>query len=290
MMLAKKSSIYAGLAVFSLALMHGCGGKPDTEKLAPAALVNGQVVAAAQIEKEMAKLGQVPPDQSQTVANRILKNVLDQELLAQQAVQAKLNDKPEIEMKIAAARRQILAEAQIEAMAKDMAAPGEAEIKAYFDAHPELFANRKVYKLQELYANTTPDKVEQARELAKQVRNPRELAAALAAKGIQVGGRELVKAAEELPADVLKRLAGMKPGQSISVVKGDKLDVIFLAGAEDRPVPLEKASTMIARYLLNSGKRELVAGEIEKLRGKAKIEYTPPYAALADKAANEAKP
>lgn len=290
-MFDRKFSICAGLAVFPLLILAGCTGKDAGNNLEAAALVNGQVVAAEQVEQELAKLGQVPPDQARTVANRILNNVLDQELLAQQAVQTKLAEKTEVRMKLDAARRQILAEAQIEAMATDQAAPTDAEIKTYYDANPELFAQRKVFKLQELIAATTPENIEQVRELARQAKDPRELAKALQAKGVQIGARELVKAAEELPADLLSRLAELKPGQFISVLKGDKLDVIVVIGSELRPAALEQASAMISRYLVNTRKREQIAAEVEKLRAKAKIEYKPPYAAMTTEAeANQAKP
>jgi EpsD family peptidyl-prolyl cis-trans isomerase len=290
-MFDRKLSLFAGLTLFTLLSVSGCGDKGAGKSPEAAALVNGQVVAAEQIENELKKLGQVPPEQSRDIANRILKNVLDQELLAQQAVQTKLADKSEVRMKIDAARRQILAEAQIEAMAKDMPAPTDAEIKAYFDANPELFAKRKVFKLQELVATTSPDNVEQVRELAKQAKDSRELVASLRAKGVQVGARELAKAAEELPADLLKRLSALKTGQFLSVLQGNKLDVIVVVGAEERPASLEKASAMISRYLVNTRKREHIEAEIGKLRGKAKIEYKPPYAAMtADKEANQVKP
>ena len=109
-MFDRKLSLFAGLTLFTLVSVSGCGDKEAGKALEAAASVNGQVVAAEQIENELKKLGQVPPDRSRDIANRILKNVLDQELLAQQAVQAKLADKSEVRMKIDAARRQILAE------------------------------------------------------------------------------------------------------------------------------------------------------------------------------------
>jgi len=289
-MLQGKSFKLAGLSLLTLALASGCGKEGGGENLKPAAVVNGRIIAVEQVESELEKLGQIPADQSQLLANRILGNVVDQELLAQQAVEAKLDTQADVQMKIAAARRRILADAQIAAATKNIAQPAEAEIRAYFDGHPELFAKRRVFKLQELIATVPQGSQDLVREMARQAKNPRELAAALSAKGIQVGGRELVKPSEDLPADLLKQLSALKAGQSLTVLNGNKLDIVTVVGAEERPAAFEQAAPMIARYLANKQKREQTEAELGKLRAQAKIEYKPPYAAVAEKDAGPGKP
>lgn len=285
-----KSAMPAGLGLLSLLLMFGCGKIQDGDQLKAAALVNGEFVAAAQIETEMAKLGQIPAEQSQTVANRILTNVIDQELLAQQAAQAKLDAQTEVRMKIAAARRQILAEAQIAAMTKAAVAPSETEIKAYFDGHPALFSQRRIYKLQELIASTSPENIAEARELANQAKGPKAFAEALQAKGIPVGARQVVKAAEDLPTELLAKLNAMQAGQTLTTEQGGKLNLLILADVEERPVTFEQASPMIVRYLANMKKREQIEAELKKIRAQAKIEYQPPYADIQDVDSGQAKP
>ncbi|MFA5082500.1 MAG: EpsD family peptidyl-prolyl cis-trans isomerase [Hydrogenophilaceae bacterium] len=284
-----KSVMPVSLGILSLLLMFGCNKIEGGDQLKAAALVNGEVVASDQIEAEMERLGQIPSDQSQTIANRILKNVVDQELLAQQAAQAKLDSQAGVRMKIAAARRQILAEAQITALTKETAAPAEAEVKAYFDGHPELFSQRRIYKLQELIAGTTPENIAEARELASQAKGPREFAAALQAKGIPVGVREVAKAAEDLPDELLAKLNAMKVGETLTTAKAGKLTLVVLADMEARPVGYEQASPMIVRYLANLKKREQIEVELNKIRTQAKIEYKPPYADISDMAPDQAK-
>lgn len=285
-----KSAIPMGLLVLPLLLMSGCDKKDEGDKLKPAALVNGALVAAEQVEMELKKIGAVPPDQSQDIANRILRNVVDQELLAQQAAQAKLDEQPEVQVKLAAARRQILAEAQINGLTKSMSAPAESEIRAYFDAHPELFSKRHVYKLQELIVHASPENIAEVSELAAKAKTAREFATAMQAKGIPVGAREVVKTAEDLPTELLAKLGQMKPGQSMSQSQGGKLNLVVLVAAEEQPVTYEQSSVMIARYLANTGKRNHIEDELKKLRSAAKIEFTPPYADIPDTESDQKKP
>lgn len=286
-MQVNKAAIPVGIV--SLMLMFGCSKMDQGDQLKTAAVVNNQIVAAQQIEAELEKLGSIPAEQSQEVGNRILKNAIDLELLAQQAVQAKLDSQAEVQMKLAAARRQILAEAQIATLAKGLGPVGETETKAYFDGHPELFSKRRIYRLQEVVAGTTPDNVEEALTLANQARSPRELAAALQAKGIAVGAREAVKGAEDLPADLLAKLGSIEVGQYITSVQGGKLNLLILVGLEERPLSYDEAKPMIERYLANSAKRDKIEAELKKYREQAKIEYRAPYADIKPAEPNQAK-
>lgn len=275
--------------VFALA-QYGCGNKEEGVELKAAARVNGQSIAASQIDAELEKVGKIPADQAQSIADRLVGKVIDQELLAQKAVQDKLDKQEDAQMKIAAARRQILAEAEIAALTKGIAEPTEVEVNAYFDAHPELFAKRSIYRLQELVAGTTPENLTAAQDIARQARSPRELVSALQAKGIPVGGREMVKGAEELPFELLAQLAPMKTGQWITTVQNGKLNMVILADIEPQPLKLEEAKPAIVRFLNNMKKRDLVEAELNKLKTTAKVEYLSPYTAPVDADKKETKP
>ncbi|MFZ5484349.1 MAG: EpsD family peptidyl-prolyl cis-trans isomerase [Pseudomonadota bacterium] len=268
------------LATLPLLIITGCGNPSDTP-LKAAAQVNGQPIAALQIDSELKKLGEVPADQQQTLANRLLGNLVDQELLAQQAIRSKLDESDELKMKIEAVRRQWLAEAQVATLTKDIPVPSDAEIKAYYEQHPELFANRRIYQLQELMIGSTPENQEKVQGLIAQAKHPQALVESLKAEGIQVAGRQSVKGAEELPSELLARLKDMNPGQSLTLGKAGKLTVLILAGIEARPVTEAAARDMITRYLANAKKREKVEAELVKLRSQAKVEYQPPFAAAA---------
>jgi len=77
-----------------------------------------------------------------------LEKVIDRELLVQQALNAGLDREPAVRDAIDAARRQILAEAWLEKVAAGKAVSRE-EVHAFYAAHPELFAERRVYRVRE---------------------------------------------------------------------------------------------------------------------------------------------
>ncbi|HEX8978756.1 MAG TPA: EpsD family peptidyl-prolyl cis-trans isomerase [Parasulfuritortus sp.] len=279
-------NVLALTAALSLLFVAGCNKADKTgADLKPAALVNGQAIAADQIQSEAEKIGPRSDAQPQTIANLVLKNVIDQELLAQEADKAKLAEKSDVQWKLAAARRQILAQAELEAMTGNAAAPTDAEIKAYYDGHPELFSHHKIYKLANLVVDTTPGNVDKVRELAGKNTDARTLAAALQAQGFKVGGQEVVKAAEELPKELLEKFSALKVGQSLTMEQAGKFNIVMLEGVQEQPVSLDQAKQSIGQYLINDKKRHQLETQLDKLRSQAKIEYRAPYAA-AEQAKN----
>lgn len=245
----------------------------------PAASVNGQAISADQIQAEAAKLGQGQGAQSQVLANLILKNAVDQELLAQDAIKSKLDQKPDVQWKLDSARRQILAQAELETLTRDVVAPAPGDIKSYYDAHPELFSHHRIYQLANLFANTTPENIGKVREIVQKNQDVRAMAAALQALGITVSGQQVVKGAEELPMEALDKFALMKAGQSLTQEQGGKLNIVVLQGMQERPISLEQATQTIGLYLSNDKKRQLIEAQLNKIRSQAKVEYHAPFAA-----------
>lgn len=277
----RKSTLALVPPLFIILMISGCGDRnAGGERAKPAAKLDGDPISAHRVEIEMAKLAPLPPARSQDAANQILKALIDQKLLARQAIQEKLDQDAEIREKLEAARQRILAEAHIERLTNNVDKPAEKAVQAYFDQHPELFSQRRLYKLQELVIGTTPANIDQVRTQVQGAKNLPDLASGLQARGIPVQGRQMVKAAEDLPEDMLRKLHTLKDGQSFLLDTGGKLSFVVLVESESRPIPLEQARPVIERYLLNIGKRNRVETELKQLREQSKIEYVPPYAAV----------
>jgi EpsD family peptidyl-prolyl cis-trans isomerase len=271
-------NMLAGCALLSLFFVTGCNSDKSAD-LKPAALINGQVIAAEQIQAESGKLGQGDNGQNQMLANLILKNVINQELLAQEAVKAKLNEKSDIAWKLEEARREILAQAQLEAMTRNVATPAQTDIKTYYDGHPELFSHHKIYQIANLVADTTPQNLDKARELIQKNKDAKSVAAALKGLGVTVSGQQVVKGAEALPKEALDKFATMQAGQSLVMEQSGKLNIVILEGVKEQSITLEQATPAIGMFLSNDRKRQLMEAQVNKLRQQAKIEYKSPYTA-----------
>jgi EpsD family peptidyl-prolyl cis-trans isomerase len=216
------------------------------------------------------------------IGNKLLKSAIDQELLSQEAIKNKLDQRADVQMRLSAARMAVLAQAELESMIANIATPTAEEVKTYFDAHPELFAQRKVYRLVNLTVDATPANVGKIHDLLAKSTNLNDLVKALKAEGIAVSGQQVQKASEELPHEMLEKLSTMKNGQSLSFEQSGKLILLVLQDASDAPVTLEQATPLINGLLMNETKRKKMEAGLNQVRSTAKIEYQPPYAAAAD--------
>jgi EpsD family peptidyl-prolyl cis-trans isomerase len=186
---------------------------------------------------------------------------------------------PEVELALQQAQRQVLVEAYMERLFKDVAAPADAEINDYYARHPELFAQRKLYRIQELELQLAPARVAEVEAQLKQSHSLAEFNDWLTAQNIEGKSGVTVRPAEQIPASVLARLVDMKVGEAMVVPKGEnRISVLQLQGGQAQPVTLEQAKGAIERVLLGEKHKVLLETEIRRLRASGKLEYANGYA------------
>ncbi len=272
-----------GLGALTLALamtLAGCGDKKegaDKAKDVVAAKVNNVEISESQLNFELAKLGNLSPEQTKQATNQLLKSMADQQLLVQKAVADKIDSDPQVLQALDAARRQILAQAVIQKLTSSQAAPSEAEMADYFTKNPALFAERRVFRLQEIQIQVTPDNVEQVKAQLQDTKNLGAFMEWLKAQNIPARAGQSTKNAEQLPLELLPRVHQLKDGQAMTYTSPGMLNILVVAASQPQPLTQEQARPMIERFLGNAKKRDLAEAELKKLREKAKIEYLGQY-------------
>ena len=272
-----------GLALLIGALVAGCGDKKDevSAEGAPAqvaARVNGTAVTVGQVNHALQRIANLDPEQSKAAPLQMARTLVDQEVIAQKAVADKLDRDPAVAEALEAARRKVLADAYMSRKLGDPVAPTDTEITEYFDKHPELFAQRKIYRLQELSIQAPQDKHEAIQAKLKASKSMNDFAAWLKAENYPVKAAQGIKAAEQLPLDMLPKLAQVPAGQAMVVNVPEGLLVIIVAGAQSQPVTLEQAKPAIARALQAQARQKAAKAELDALKAAAKIEYVGEFA------------
>jgi len=267
--------------VLALALA-GCGDKPTPETKPTAqvaAKVNDDEITVHQLNYELSKLGNLNPEQSKLAAAKVLNSMVDQQLLVQKAIADKLDADPQVQQAIEASRRQILAQALIQRMTLDQAKPDEAQLAEYYAQHPALFAERRIYRLQEINVQVTPDNVEMVKGQLQETKNLGDFLNWLKAQNIPARAVQSTKTAEQLPLELLPRLHQLKDGQAMTFASPNGLNILVVAGSETHPLTPEQARPTIERFLDNAKKRGAAEAELKRLKETAKIEYLGEYAA-----------
>ena len=129
----------------------GCNKKQETPAATQvAAKVNADEITVHQINSILARLKNVTPEAAPQAKREILAKLIDQQLAKQQAIAKKLDRSPNVVQAIESARNEILARAYLEQLAAAQPKPTADDVKKYYAEHPALFAERRVYSLEEI--------------------------------------------------------------------------------------------------------------------------------------------
>jgi EpsD family peptidyl-prolyl cis-trans isomerase len=273
------------LASFVLVLT-GCGDrKKDTGASQTAAKVNKEEVTVHQINLMLQQRRGLKPEQVEVASKQILEFLVDQELAVQRTRELKIDQDPRVMLQVETAKREVLARAYAERTGESASKPTDDEIKKYYDDTPALFKDRRIYSLQELSIDAKPEQVAALRDQLQRVKSASEFAEYLKANNVRFTGNQGVRAAEQLPGDVLGQLAKMKDNQMVLLPSPTGAVVIMLVGSRAEPVDEARAKPAIEQFLLNDAKRKRIEADVKALRAAAKIEYIGKFAQAGASAA-----
>ena len=268
------------LVILSSSLITACGEKKDGAATQIAAKVNDHEISVHQINYAMARLGNIPKGKEDEAGKQVLRELVDQQLLVQQALDKRLDRSPNVLQALEVSKRQILTQAYIEQMAEQLAKPTDAEIHDYYVKTPELFSSRRIYKFAEIsMAGSTS--VETVKQMLSGEKNLDGFVGKLRKENIEFRTFSSVKAAEELPLEMLPKFFQMAKGEVALIPMGDKLIVLQLQDSKEQPLTEEQAKPAIANFMFADKRRMLIEAEMKKLRDSGKIEYLGAYADLA---------
>lgn len=261
-------------------MLAGCGNhsgqkEKDTQV---AAKVNGDEITVHQINQVLSHAPNLKPEQAKEAAANVLHGLVDQQLLIEQAKKDKLDRNPQVVAAYESAHAQILTQAYLDQELSKLPQPTDHEIKEYYSQHPELFANRRLYRFQELLIDGSGGRVPEIRQKIGSTKQIDAFVEWLKAEKIPFRVNNGVKKAEELPLNLLPRLSKMQDGQAMVTVNGSAVLVVQLVASQQQPMTMETAKPVIAVYLTNSKRRETTTALLKKLHDKAKIEYVGTFA------------
>ena len=252
-----------------------------------AAKVNAQEISVHQINYVLSKSGAnaSTPEQTAALRKAALDRLVDQQVAVDEALEKKLDRQPDVVMALDLARREVLARALLEQVAAGTTKPGEEEIKKYHREHPALFAERRVFSVQELVVPAAAGVTAQLKEMAAAGKTAEEVAAWLKTRNIQFGGGAAQRTAEQIPLEILPRIHALKDGQSTIIETAQAVTMIRVVASQSQPLTEAQALPRVQQFLTNQRNSEAAAAEMKRLKEKAKISYVGDFAADAGKAA-----
>ena len=270
------------LLIAATIVLSACGkkGEASTKKsdTQVVAIVNGDEITIHQVNFQLSRMGQMNEAQAKVASKKVLSKLIEMQLLKQQAIEQKLDKNPGLLQALEASKDQMLAQAYLETMMAKAPKPSSAEIDGFYKSHPELFENRRVFRLQEITVNIDQSKFAETEASLKNIKSINEIATWLKEKNYPFNANAAVKEAETLPSDMLKKLQVLKDGEMLILPTEGALHIINLAASQTVPITRIKATPIIEQYFMNQNKTSLAKKEMTALNDKAKIEFVGTFA------------
>jgi len=265
-----------------LGFMTSCGKKNGEEKASQSIIrVNDDEITVHQLNDELQR-AHIQPGQQEEAGKQIAQRLLDRQILVQEALKAKLDRNPRVMQAVENAKMQILAQAYLEDKVSSLAKPTEAEITDYRTKNPNIFANRKVYVMDELAFAVEANNAQELQTLSDSAKTLENVTQWLGAHQIKYARTQAAHAAESLPPELLNKLSKMVVGDLIFINSNGRIVVGRINEIKDLPISESDSKPLIERILSGQKRKQMAEAELARLRGAAKIEYIDKkYAAIA---------
>lgn len=272
------AAVVAGLLAAGMLLaLAACGQKPTAQR-APepgdkaVATVNGQQVWASDVKREAVAQGLIgegePLDVSSELFHQMLDEVVDERLLAAEAVKRRMDRDPVAQRRLAAARDRILGDMLVQSMV-DKAVTDQAIQTLYQEQLKRSKLTDEIRARQIVVATTV-----EAEAVRKQLASGASFEALALQHSIDAatrfnGGDLGYLTSDVMPEPYGAALKDAKAGQVVGPVKVDNGFAVLKVEdrRQEQPIPLEQARPQIVRFLTYDEVRDL----LKRLRDQSKI-------------------
>jgi len=263
------------LALLATALtLPACGNfSHGTDASAVVARVNGTAITADQVKQAMPPLSATASDADRKAASKaVLDALIQQEMLAQKAKEAKLDREPEVMLAMESAKRAVLADQWLKHSVGDAPAPSDQDIKDYIANHPEMFSQRKQYNFRVAAVQGNAADIAKIQEDTAKSHNFDASLQYLRDHQMKYAVSEQSRTGDQFPSDVLRKINDLKEGGEIAFPNGDHLEIAQLVSVKPAPVAVQGADPRVANLLTSQATNQRAQSALKMLAGSAKIE------------------
>jgi EpsD family peptidyl-prolyl cis-trans isomerase len=267
-------------AVSAALALSGCdqvkklagGGKPSGQVVAT---VDGEEITSLQLRAELGNFGSRDPNVMKAAQQQALQRIILRKLLAEEARKMKLDKGTDYTLQVERGQETLLAQLYQRKLAAQTSQPNRTDAQAYVNAHPEMFANRRVFFVDQVIAAPSKIPPEQLRPL----KTLDEVKALLATNGVQYQENAVVLDTLTGNPQLVKAVLGLPPGEVFVIPQGQSLLFNQVTATRSTPFIGDMAEAFAMNTMRGQKAQEYVAKKITDLRkgAESKITYNPAY-------------
>ena len=273
-----KRSLTMVLLLATAGMVGACnkeGGSTPTGQVV--ATVNGEEITANELNAEMAG-ARMPedPKQQQALRNAVLQTIVNRHIVAKAARDQGLDKTPE-----AAVQRQKLEDlAVIQSLEKQLAAavpaPSREEAQRYVSEHPNSFAERKIYVVDQIISAPIPQPLLQQLQPLKTLPDIKTL---LVSNNVPHQAAVATIDGASADPEMIKRIAQLPAGEVFVVPNQNGFLINQIRESRTDPFTGDRAINTAMAIIKRQRTQEAVGKRIQQLltEGGAKVEYAEGY-------------
>ena len=261
------------VALLLLASCTACQKKAEGQTVA---VVNGEEITASELNAELANANIADNADKKAITNRILQGLIDRRLLAEQARKDGIDRSPDFIARQRRVNEELLIGLLANRSLDTSKLPTDAEIAAFQAKQPQAFADREIWKLEQVQYDTPQDKAVTDRIVATKTLD--QLIAVLTAARIpfQRANNQLVTSA--IPAELYPQLNRLAPGEPFIVPAGNRSVASAIVSREPSPLTGPAARTEAVNAMRRQNSTTALQQRLKDLQSSAKIEYKEGFA------------
>lgn len=257
--------------------LAACGDKSSAPTGQVVATVGGEEITTTDLDSELNGATAPTPEAQKNLQRMALENIINRTILAQAAEAQGLAKGPEFAVIERKARQAALVELLQRDLGKSLPKANDEEIDTFIQQNPTMFANRKVYVVDQI---VVPQANEQILKALQPVKTMAEAQAIL--NQYNVKGNNTVGVIDSLtiPPQASQQLAALPPEEVFIIPANGALRINQVRSSQVDPIAGEQAK-VIARELITRqrGQAAMQNSLGEKIKaGRANVKYNDAFA------------
>jgi EpsD family peptidyl-prolyl cis-trans isomerase len=245
------------------------------------AVVNGEEITASELNDALTSDNVLAGASTKDTRAAELQKLVDRKLVVQQARADGFDKSPEFLSQQRRLTDDLLVNMLISKRLNASQVPSPSEIATFEAAHPQMFANREMWTLDQIIYPLPKDAAVIAKLGATKTID--EVAQILTASGIQFtrGSRQIDTAL--FPDEIYQKIIHIAPGEPFMASGPDKAVANSIKAREPAPLTADQSRAVALNAMRKDQVTKIVQDRVKELRAKAKIQYQPGFEPPAKK-------
>lgn len=277
------------LAIAVPLVLAACGGKDSAPTGQVVANVGGEEITTTDLNSELNGATAPTAEAQKNLERMALENIVNRTILAQSAEEEGLAKGPEYAVMERKAKQAALVELLQRKVSGTLPKPSAEEVQNFIRENPSMFANRRVFVVDQIIVGQGDRELLQALQPVKTLAQAQ---AVLQQRNIKFNNTVGVIDSLTIPPQAAAQIAALPPEEVFIIPSPAGVRINHVRSSQVDPLKGEQATTVAAELLTRQRAQTAMQGALaERIKAaRAEVTYNPAFAPPKPPAAGKAAP